>query len=83
MWNCLPRNSSVDRVEQNPQSDEASGLVRYPPAIEIYCCMYSAHVLPEGGVTVTTSRAEQVILCLPKADETFSARFHTYKQNIP
>lgn len=61
-------NSSVVLNEQNRQAVVEFGLVRYPPAREIYGSMYCEHVRPLGGLMVEYSTSEQVISCPPSPE---------------
>ena len=67
MLKLRPKKPSVELNEQYWQSLDASGFVRYPPAIEMYGLMYCEHDCPEGGWIVTSSTGEHTIGILPIA----------------
>jgi hypothetical protein len=76
------KNSSVVLNEQNRQASVESGLVRYPPAREMYGSMYCEHVKPEGGLMVAYSTSAQVISCppipvLPRVEQTMAETVRT------
>lgn len=71
MLNERSKNSSVFLKEQNLQSEVESGLVRYPPAREMYGSMYCEQVKPEGGLMVEYSTSAQVISCPPSPKYAF------------
>jgi hypothetical protein len=74
------KNSSVVLKEQNWQAEVESGLVRYPPARDMYGSMYCEQVIPEGGLMVAYSTFEQVISCPPSPKHCLKLSKRSLKQ---